>query len=271
MRETAELGQLTTAEQAGGLKAALPFTVTRNRHRLKLSRYYHSSRNAAIGLTRDARRAGRNAASVATRTRPRAALMKVGVSIAFSPYNWLWTYLAKPQRAAEAERQADGDEHAGLAQDAARDVGRQGAERHADADFTRPARHRVGHHAVEADHRKSRRQQAEHGRQAGNQPVVRHGLSDLRLECVQVEDRQVRIERGDLPADSVRSSRRDRWSSAGRTSHGRSRWTRSTGRRPAAWVPRGPGCISTFARRRRSRWASRFRDPPRNRCDGRWD
>src|SRR6186997_1508329 len=37
MRETAELGQLTTAEQAGGLKAALPFTVTGTHNRLKLS------------------------------------------------------------------------------------------------------------------------------------------------------------------------------------------------------------------------------------------
>ena len=47
------------------------------------------------------------------------------------------------------------------------------AQRHADSDLSRAARHRVRHHAVQSDHRQQRRQKTEHGRQARDQSLRR--------------------------------------------------------------------------------------------------
>ena len=79
-----------------------------------------------------------------------------------------------PRRPGTATTKPSPTRHDGLADEKPRHAPRLGAERHPDADLPRPARDRVRHHAIQADHGQQRRQHAEHAGQTRNDALVGH-------------------------------------------------------------------------------------------------
>ena len=70
---------------------------------------------------------------------------------------------------------------------------RRGSERHADADFTRPARHGVGHRAVEADARDHQRQDRKRAAESGKDDLLIDGLIDVGGLCLDIRHRHARV------------------------------------------------------------------------------
>ena len=178
----------------------------------------YSVRSARIGSMRLARCAGISPAAAdtsASSSDRRSAITRIaapGCRRAASTRS-----CPSSQRRRNADGEADRQQHQHFAHHHPDHDARLRAEREADAELLLAPRDDERHHAVEADRREQRRQQAEAGRQQRDQPIREQRLVELRLERLQLVDRHRRVQLLHFVADQAVGRRRRGLSCARRT------------------------------------------------------
>ena len=154
-----------------------------------------------------ARRAGRYAASNATAANAIETATNVAGSSGVRPTSIPWRYRVDGGRPGQAGRDADERDERALTEHEDHHRGRPGTERHADADFARPLRHRVRHHAVDADRREGAGHAGEDAEQHRVEAQPRNPVGHHLLHRGDVEETRLGVE---LPCDltHVRNDRR---------------------------------------------------------------
>ena len=131
-----------------------------------------SDRNASIGFTRAARRAGRYAASMPLKNSSTAAPASVQPSCAFTPYKNPRTSRPDSQRQPDASHDAQQQHRARLPHHQPQQIRALRAQRDAHAHLARSLRHHIRQQPVQACHAKQQRRSAKNLQQMRRQPLA---------------------------------------------------------------------------------------------------
>ena len=171
------------------------------------ARQAHSRRNATIGSTFVARRAGTYDANVATRPKSSDTATNVLGSSGVMPKSMPWRYREPAAAPTSPSATPVAVSNQPLPEDERQHLRALRAERHADADLLRALHHGVGEHAVDADRRQQTGDAGEHAEHHRVEAFARDGAG---LETIHGKDRVD----ADVGIDRVSRSRARRGTAA---------------------------------------------------------